>query len=502
MQQSSRNLILNCGIFLQVHHEFLFFRLRSKNKRLEDKLQNFESYNEELRRQVEDLGKQVTELKNELQRERNHVKPVTTEEITQAAEDAVHDQFLSTLAYEETSGLYYDHKSGLYYDSSRRQYYDGQKGIYVNYHKETGECIPIAAEDDNEAKETSDSEEDDIDKALIEKSLRTKEEEEAPLSEEGEVSSPSPPPAKKRQKSEKELKKEERRRRKRIRKELSIPCIRMIVHSSSASEDSDMAVPPGTLFIITCKGSSVGRDESNDVILNDLACSKFHAKVQYIDKEGKYYLIDIGSQNGTFIDGQRLSQAKQESAPIEIGHGSLVKFGNTQVILHVHPGSETCLKCEPGVIISSAPKLASKDSKGSREKSRKSEMKQLRKKYGIGTSVSADITEMTKYQDRAEDRRKTVGSDNPFEKTQSASTHEPIEKSNKGFKMLSKMGYKEGGGLGKSGQGITEPVQVNEKNDRGGLGSSVTMPSIGLIGPNQLRRLEMLKKTQERFSQL
>ena len=145
-------------------------------------MQNFESYNEELRRQVEDLGKQVTELKNELQRERNHVKPVTTEEITQAAEDVVHDQFLSTLAYEETSGLYYDHKSGLYYDSSRRQYYDGQKGIYVNYHKETGECIPIAAEDDNEAKETSDSEEDDIDKALIEKSLRTKEEEEAPLS--------------------------------------------------------------------------------------------------------------------------------------------------------------------------------------------------------------------------------------------------------------------------------------------------------------------------------
>lgn len=186
-------------------------------------------------------------------------------------------------------------------------------------------------------------------------------------------------------------------------------------------------------------------------------------------------------KKGTFIDGQRLSQAKQESAPIEIGHGSLVKFGNTQVILHVHPGSETCLKCEPGVIISSAPKLSAKDSKGNREKSRKSEMKQLRKKYGIGggTSTSAADTEPTKYQDRAEDRRKTVGSDNPFEKTQSASTHQPIEKSNKGFKMLSKMGYKEGVGLGKSGQGITEPVQVNEKIDRGGLGSSLTMPSIG-----------------------
>ena len=296
-----------------------------------------------MRQQVEELGKQVTELKNQLEQARNEVKPVSAEEITKAAEDVVHEQFLSTLAYEETSGLYYDYKSGLYYDSSRKQYYDGQKGIYVNYHEETGECFPVVA-DDGDGKESSGSGDEDDDKERLEKDIETKEVRKSLSSEEGEVSSPSPPP-KKRQKSEKELKREERRRRKRIRKELSIPCIRMIVHASSSAEDH--AVPPGTLFIVTCKPESgtIGRGESNAVILNDVACSKFHAKIQFNDKESKYYLIDIGSQNGTFIDGKRLSQPKQESSPKEVGHGSLIKFGNTQVILHVHPGSETCLKC-------------------------------------------------------------------------------------------------------------------------------------------------------------
>ena len=75
---------------------------------------------------------------------------------------------------------------------------------------------------------------------------------------------------------------------------------------------------------------------------------------------------------------------------------------------------------------------------------RKSEMKQLRKKYGIiidhnnMETKSADISK-SGYFDRADDRRRYVGSDNPFEKTHVASTEEPINNDNKGFKMLKKM---------------------------------------------------------------
>ncbi|KAK7065282.1 G patch domain-containing protein 11 [Halocaridina rubra] len=45
-----------------------------------------------------------------------------------------------------------------------------------------------------------------------------------------------------------------------------------------------------------------------------------------------------------------------------------------------------------------------------------------------------------------------------------------ISSSNKGFSMLQKMGYKPGTSLGKQGQGRLEPVSVDLKQDRVGLG--------------------------------
>ena len=178
--------------------------------------------------------------------------------------------------------------------------------------------------------------------------------------------------------------------------------------------------------------------------MDDVSISKHHGKIEFERKTSKYYLIDIGSQNGTFIDGKRLSTAKNQSDPNEIGHGSLIKIGSTELICHVHPGIETCLKCEPGVVISSQPKLNSTAapnlSAKQLESKRKSEMKQLRKKYGINNpGETKSVDKAAGYTDRADDRRRLVGSDNPFEKTQVASVEEPINDGNKGFKMLKKM---------------------------------------------------------------
>jgi hypothetical protein len=61
-------------------------------------------------------------------------------------------------------------------------------------------------------------------------------------------------------------------------------------------------------------------------------------------------MIDFGSRNGTFLNGKRLSVAKQESDPHEVIHGSLLQVGGTKLLCHIHAGQETCGHCEPGLV--------------------------------------------------------------------------------------------------------------------------------------------------------
>ena len=85
-----------------------------------------------------------------------------------------------------------------------------------------------------------------------------------------------------------------------------------------------------------------------------------------------------------------------------------------------------------------------------KEAARKREMKEMRKKYGItrndGLSEEGGRSNARakSYKDRAGERRMQKGSDNPYEKTEVSDVDSSIRSSNKGFKMLSKMGWSEG----------------------------------------------------------
>ncbi len=484
--------------------------LRAKNKRLEEQLQSAED-------KVEELTKEITDLKDQLL---TNAKPMSdeplsiTEEITKAAQDVVKEQFLQSLVYEETSGLYYDYKSGYYYDAAKEMYYDGEKGVYLAYNSATGEYVAQSNDDSDQGMSSRSSSPETIPEASSADLAKVQDEsskkEPRELSD-GEISSPSPPPSpptKKKRRPKKGGKKDydqlyydDKKSLKQRKKEMRIPCIRIVIH---AAPDKS-SVQAGSLFIVTCKGGTIGREGNHDVLLDDIACSKDHGWINFDESESKYFLTDKSSRNGTFIDGQRLKSNVQR----EIGHGTLIRIGTTQMICHVHPGLETCLKCEPGVVISSQPKLNSYESSKDKELKRKSELKQIRKKYGIGSDhqaeASADISK-NGYTDRAGDRRKTKGSDNPYEKTQAASTEESISKDNKGFKLLQKMGWQDGKGLGKDSKGRTEPVKVEERAERQGLGAEASFAGGAAFNnqkmKQQQKRLEMIRKTQERFSKL
>jgi hypothetical protein len=61
---------------------------------------------------------------------------------------------------------------------------------------------------------------------------------------------------------------------------------------------------PGKSFPLTKDELSLGRDISNDIVINDAEISRHHAQLYM--QAGGFVLEDNGSTNGTFVNGQRL----------------------------------------------------------------------------------------------------------------------------------------------------------------------------------------------------
>jgi uncharacterized protein YkwD len=68
---------------------------------------------------------------------------------------------------------------------------------------------------------------------------------------------------------------------------------------------------------------AIGSQRSNDVVLDDTTVSRRHATITL--KSGGFELADLGSTNGTFVNGRRLS------SPIALKPGDEIKFGSVRV---------------------------------------------------------------------------------------------------------------------------------------------------------------------------
>jgi pSer/pThr/pTyr-binding forkhead associated (FHA) protein len=78
---------------------------------------------------------------------------------------------------------------------------------------------------------------------------------------------------------------------------------------------------PGTVFDLTKEVSLIGRDVTNDVVVGDAEVSRQHSRLTRTP--GGYVLEDLGSTNGTFVNGERLV------APRVMNPGDLVALGET-----------------------------------------------------------------------------------------------------------------------------------------------------------------------------
>ncbi|MGC1310313.1 MAG: adenylate/guanylate cyclase domain-containing protein [Phormidesmis sp.] len=86
---------------------------------------------------------------------------------------------------------------------------------------------------------------------------------------------------------------------------------------------------------------TVGRSDDNNLVLSDRWISRNHAMLQCMDK-GSYYLIDLGSRNGSFINGRRVS------VPVTLQNGDDITFGQTE-LQFLCPTSETTVAENFGV---------------------------------------------------------------------------------------------------------------------------------------------------------
>ena len=76
---------------------------------------------------------------------------------------------------------------------------------------------------------------------------------------------------------------------------------------------------------------TIGRRENNDIVIENLAVSGMHAKVDSIDKG--YLLTDLKSKNGTFVNGQLV-------ATHWLGHGDTVSIGKHTLVFAYAEGEE------------------------------------------------------------------------------------------------------------------------------------------------------------------
>jgi two-component system, NtrC family, response regulator GlrR len=82
-------------------------------------------------------------------------------------------------------------------------------------------------------------------------------------------------------------------------------------------------IDSGRSFESTAERTAIGSDPTTDVVLADRAVSHFHCEISLLD--GQAVIRDLGSTNGTFVDGVRIVEASlHPGARIGIGKTVLV----------------------------------------------------------------------------------------------------------------------------------------------------------------------------------
>ena len=83
---------------------------------------------------------------------------------------------------------------------------------------------------------------------------------------------------------------------------------------------------PGKAFTLSKNEIVIGRDVNADVVINTAEVSRRHSRLHL--EAGVYIIEDLGSTNGTFINGQRLT------TPVPLRSGDMIMLGEAATLVY------------------------------------------------------------------------------------------------------------------------------------------------------------------------
>lgn len=104
---------------------------------------------------------------------------------------------------------------------------------------------------------------------------------------------------------------------------------------------------PGQTFTLDRDWLTVGRDPSNEIVISDPQVSRQHAR---ITRQGNLVVIeDLGSTNGTFINGMRLT------GPHVMTNGDVIGLGEAVTLTYYEVGIATEAETVVGRVAAAPP---------------------------------------------------------------------------------------------------------------------------------------------------
>lgn len=96
---------------------------------------------------------------------------------------------------------------------------------------------------------------------------------------------------------------------------------------------------PTATFLVVKSPTIVGRGESADVRIDDGFSSREHARLEWFS--GAWWLTDLGSSNGTYVNG------RQVTGRVQLSNGDQIQIGNTQLLVSLTESTQVVAKSTP-----------------------------------------------------------------------------------------------------------------------------------------------------------